>query len=61
MAFGLIGQLIGILLILFGGFMVFFFPASSEKPTGHQPEKFSISGIIIGLLSLVIGVMLLFY
>jgi len=60
--FGLIGQLIGILLIIFGGFLVFFFPAYSEKSVpGHQPLSFGVSGIVIGLISLVFGFILLFY
>ena len=69
MAFGLLGQFIGILLILFGGYMVFLFqsyadPASSRGPrqtVGHQPSEFSVSGIFIGLVCLVLGFMLLFY
>ncbi len=69
MAFGLLGQLIGILLILFGGYMVFLFPSyadpqsstGSRQTVGHQPSEFSISGIVIGLISLVIGFMLLFF
>lgn len=49
-------KLIAILLIIFGGFMVLFFPLAPE----HQPESFSISGVIIGFISLIIGAYLLF-
>lgn len=63
MAFGLIGLFAGVLLILFGGFMVFLFPTYSEsgKATGYQPQSFSISGIFIGLISLAAGFILVFF
>ena len=63
MAFGILGFLIGILMLLFGGFMVFFFPSYSDsgRATAHQPIEFSVSGIVIGLVSLLIGFMLMFF
>lgn len=55
--FGWIGVLFGILLGAFGLFMVFFFPNVTE----HQQEEFSISGIIIGIISLVASYFLIFF
>lgn len=63
MAFGLLGQLIGVLLILFGGFLIVIFPAYStdERAPGHQPVSFTISAIFIGILCLFIGALLIFF
>ena len=57
MAFGLLGGLIGLLLIFFGGFLVFFLPAAVH----HQPKDFAIGGIIIGLFCAIIGFFLLLF
>ena len=55
--FGLWGLGIGILLLLFGVFCVFFYP-SSEK---HQETDLAIGGVIIGVISLIIGAVLIFF
>ncbi len=54
--FGLAGLIVGILLLLFGAFMVIGFPGSEE----HQPYDFSVAGIVIGFVCLAIGVVLVF-
>jgi len=54
--FGWIGILIGIFLLILGGYLVFFFP----QATDYQPEKFGAMGIIFGFVFLVIGAVLLF-
>jgi uncharacterized membrane protein len=54
--FGLWGLGGGILLFLFGIFCVFFFPSSSS----HQEESLAIGGVVIGLISLVVGAVLIF-
>ncbi len=54
--FGLWGLVIGVLLLLFGIFCVFFFP-SSEK---HQEQELAIGGVFIGVVSLIIGAVLVF-
>jgi hypothetical protein len=53
--FGLIGQIIGILLVLFAAFMVFFFPAAQD----HQ-ESFGPNGVFFGLIAGALGVALIF-
>jgi len=54
--FGWIGIIVGILLLLFAAFMVFFFPA----PTVHQSESFGWNGILIGFIAGIIGLALIF-
>ena len=63
MAFGLLGFLFGILMIVFGGFMIGLFPAysSSKEAPGHQPADFTISAIFIGLVCLFVGVLLILF
>ena len=59
--FGWTGIIIGILLLLFAAFMVFFFPASTmEGASGHQPQGFSWNGILLGFIAGLIGVALIF-
>jgi hypothetical protein len=55
--FGLWGLGGGILLLLFGIFCVFFFPSSYYR----QDEELSIGGIVIGLISLLVGAALIFW
>ena len=54
--FGLIGQVIGIIIIIIGGFLLFFMHAPEE----HQPTEFGISFVILGLILIIIGGLLLF-
>jgi len=54
--FGWIGAIVGILLLLFAAFMVFFFPS----PVAHQPESFGWNGVLIGFIAGIVGVALLF-
>lgn len=54
--FGWTGALIGILLILFGGYMIFLFPDSRR----YQTEQFTKTGMGMGIISLLIGAILLF-
>jgi len=56
--FGLFGTIIGLLLILMGGYMVVFFPLALE----NQPGKhgFASTSIVMGFIFLVIGIALVF-
>ena len=56
MAFGLAGAALGVILILIGIFLVFFFPA----PVEHQSEGLGHVGIVFGLILLVVGGLLVF-
>ena len=55
--FGLGGLIVGVLLLLWGVYMLFFFPAFVE----HQSAQFSRNGIIFGLIVLFIGILLVFF
>lgn len=55
--FGLWGVGGGILLWLFGIFCVFFFPSSMT----HQEGELAIGGVVIGIISLIIGSILIFF
>jgi len=55
-AFGLLWGIAGILLLLFGGYMVLFFPFTAE----HQTEQFAVAGPLIGLICLIVGGVLAF-
>ncbi len=54
---GLLSIIIGILLMAFGVFMAFIFPGTTE----HQGEDFPIIGIVIGLISFFIGIVLIVF
>ncbi len=51
----IVNKIIGILLILFGLFMILKFP----QPGEYQPKGFSLLGILVGIISLGVGVYLL--
>ena len=50
-------RLWGILITLFGAYMVFGFPTTSE----YQTEAFGYTGVLIGLVSLIGGIYLLLF
>lgn len=56
-------KLIGIFLLLFGIFMTFFFPGIQRHQLGFGSAtvKFDITGIFIGIVSMIIAGYLLFY
>jgi hypothetical protein len=54
--FGILGIIIGILLIMLGGFLVLFFPMAPE----HQAGQFTKVGVILGFIFLIIGGVLVF-
>jgi len=54
--FGTIGLIVGILLILWGIYMIIFFPTQSQI----QPENIGITGIIFGFILLAAGIILIF-
>lgn len=54
--FGLFGTIIGIILLVVGGYLVVFFPATIE----HQTESVSIVGIVFGIVLLIAGGILIF-
>ena len=59
--FGITGIIIGIILILLGGFFVFYLPgASSGKLPTYQPQEFSVSFIVMGVFMIIIGAVLTF-
>lgn len=53
---GLLGQAVGILLIIIGGLLTFFLHA----PADHQSGSFGISFVFLGLILIIIGGLLLF-
>ena len=54
--FGIVGILVGLLLIVMGGFLVFFFPNTGE----HQAPPFDVVGVVMGFIFLIIGGLLVF-
>ncbi len=54
--FGIGGLVLGIILILIGLFLAFFFPAPQE----HQPPPFGLVGVLLGFILLIIGGILVF-
>ncbi|UCD07198.1 MAG: hypothetical protein JSW41_05230 [Candidatus Aenigmatarchaeota archaeon] len=54
--FGIGGLILGIILILIGLFLTFFFPGTQE----HQPPPFGAVGIFLGLILIIIGGILVF-
>jgi hypothetical protein len=57
MAFGILGIIIGILLILFGGYLVIFFPSAAHT----QPPSMTTGAIVLGFLCVVVGILLLVF
>ena len=55
--FGTIGAIIGIIMLVAGVFLAFFFPGT----TAHQPEGFAVLGIIMGIALLAGGILLVFF
>ncbi|UCD03156.1 MAG: hypothetical protein JSV63_00790 [Candidatus Aenigmatarchaeota archaeon] len=55
--FGLWGLGIGILSIIFGIFMVFFFPGSIKT----QEEELQMGGVFLGVIALIVGGVLIFF
>ncbi len=55
--FGIVGIVVGVLMLLFGAFCVFFFPSSHI----HQQQELAMGGVIIGIVSLLIGAALVFW
>ncbi len=54
--FGLLGGLFGVLFLIAGVFLVFFFPGTTE----HQTEHFSLVGVVLGFIFLLVAGALLF-
>jgi len=50
-------RLWGIIITLFGAYMIFGFPASTD----YQPAGFGYTGVLIGLISLIGGIYLLLF
>ena len=46
----------GIILILIGGIIVFFFPSSVE----YQPEEFGIVAVVAGFVMIILGAIMIF-
>ena len=55
--FGWIGTIIGIILILLGGYMVVFFPFVTEE----QAESMALVAIVTGFVFIAVGGVLLFF
>lgn len=59
--FGLAGAITGIILIILGILFTFFMMAPSHgKLTTYQPQEFSITFIVMGIIFIIIGALLLF-
>lgn len=56
MAFGLLGAVVGVFFILVGIFLVVIFPGVPE----HQEASFSLVGVVLGFVLLILGGILLF-
>ena len=54
--FGLGGMVAGILLILVGGALIFFFPSAVK----YQPQDMGILVIIVGFVMVIIGAIFIF-
>ena len=54
--FGWFGLIIGAILLVLGGYMVFFFPHA----VSYQPGKFGAVGVTLGFIFLTIGLLLIF-
>lgn len=48
---------VGLLLIIFGIFMMFFFPGAGE----YQESWMASTGVIIGVICVILGIVLLFF
>ena len=54
--FGLAGVITGIILIVIGGLLVFFFPSAST----YQPQEFGIVVVIAGFVMIILGAIMVF-
>ena len=54
--FGVTGIIAGILMIIIGGLLVFFFPSATE----YQPSDFGIIVIVVGFVMIILGGILIF-
>jgi hypothetical protein len=54
--FGLGGFIAGIILIIIGGGLIFFFPSTPE----YQPDEFSILVVVVGFIMIIAGAVLIF-
>jgi hypothetical protein len=54
--FGLTGLIAGIILIIIGAAMVFFFPGPGE----YQPESFTLVVVVGGFVMIVLGAIMIF-
>lgn len=54
--YGLVGFIVGLILVLVGGGLMFLFPSTLR----HQPTGFAKVGIVLGLLLIFIGGALMF-
>jgi len=52
--FGWTGLIIGIILLIWAGFMFFLFPGTAE----HQPSPMAQNGIIFGIFLFIVGLIL---
>jgi uncharacterized membrane protein HdeD (DUF308 family) len=54
--FGITGVIAGIIMIIVGGILVFFFPAAST----YQPRDFSVLVVVIGFILIILGAVMAF-
>jgi len=54
--FGIWGTVAGIILILIGGGLIFFFPSAGD----YQPDEMSILMVVIGFVTVIIGAIMIF-
>ena len=58
--FGIAGVVAGIILILLGIVFVYLMVGTSGKSPTYQPESFSVTFIVLGLIFMVTGAILIF-
>lgn len=54
--FGITGTIAGIVMIIVGGILVFFFPGAPQ----YQPRDFSVLVVVIGFILIILGAIMAF-
>ena len=54
--FGLGGIIAGIMLILLGGALIFFFPSATK----YQPDSMGVIVVVIGFVMVILGAVIIF-
>ncbi len=54
--FGITGVIAGIIMIIIGGLLVFFFPSASI----YRPQEFDIAIVVAGFVMIILGAIMVF-